>query len=321
MLFVLLAPRPLLAQPQSPPPEAAAASDVTTAAELFRQGRAAFDANDVVTARARLLESARLNPRVGTFISLAQCEEIMHLLASARTHWQQAADLGSAQGDSRASFAREHLTSIDARVPRVTMHLPAAAPPGTRVRFDDVELGPASLGIALPTDAGKHVVVVESPQREPNRVDLELAEGQAYDVQVDVGAALPPPPQPASTPAQSVEPPPGDPRALRIASYAVAGLGVAGIGVGTYFGLKAIDGKSVPGCTGDTCTLDGARARNDAIVDGNVSTGLFIGGGALVAAGVVMRILARSPAEKGVVQWTPAFGPREVGLAARVTFR
>ena len=99
LVTLLVATLAATAKAQTAPAATSPTADVTTAAELFRQGRAALDANDVPTARARLLESARLNPRVGTFISLAQCEETLRLLASARTHWQQAADLARAQAD------------------------------------------------------------------------------------------------------------------------------------------------------------------------------------------------------------------------------
>ena len=304
------------AAPTSPP----TSSDVTTAAELFRQGRAAFDANDVPTARARLLESARLNPRVGTFISLAQCEETLGALASARAHWQQAVALGGAQGDARAAFAQEHLTAIDTRVPRLTLRPPSAAPAGTVVRLDDIELGAASLGLALPAEVGKHVVVVLAPGYGPSREEIDLAEHQERDVMLDLGPASPaPPPKPSG----SESPPDSGGRVrgpLRVASYAAMGLGLVAAGVGTYFGVKAIEGKSAAGCAGDVCTGPGAATRNDAIGDGNVSTGVFVASGALVATGVALWFFSRPVPEKAAIVWSPTIAPDRLGLAARVTW-
>jgi hypothetical protein len=293
-------------------------SDVSTAAELFRQGRAALDANDVLTARARLLESARLNPRVGTFISLAQCEEIMGLVASARAHWQQAVALGVAQGDTRAPFAQEHLTSIDARVPRLTLRPPSDAPAGTVIRLDDVDLGGASLGLALPVEVGKHVVAVLAPGHEPSSEEIDLAEHHAQDITLDLGPvalAAPPPQSPAGA-----SPEAGARGPLRIASYVAMGLGVVAIGGGAYFGVKAIQSKNAMGCVGDMCDPTGATIRSDGLGDGNVSTWLFVGSGALVATGAVLWFLSRPVAAKTAIGWTPTLDGRHVGLAARLAW-
>jgi hypothetical protein len=169
----------------------ARSSDIATAAELFRQGRAAFEARDFRTARARLLESARLNPRVGTFISLAECEEAIGLLAVARAHWQQAVDLGAAQADSRVAFARDRLHQIDSRVPRLTLSLPSEAPEGTLVRVDDIALGSASTGIALPAEVGKHVLLVAAPGHVVAHVEIDLAEGERREVRLSLGPPVP----------------------------------------------------------------------------------------------------------------------------------
>lgn len=308
-------------------------SDVAASVELFRQGRAAFDARDFPTARAWLLESAKLNPRVGTFVSLAECEEAVGLLASARAHWQQAAELATAQGDGRADFARQHLASIDPRVPRMTLRLPSDAPAGTTIRVDDVELGAASLGIAIPMEVGKHVLVVLAPGLEPARQEIDLAEAQSQQVALDVGRAVPVvPPVPVQvqppvpeTPALPTSPtsdagPPREHGVMRAASYAVAGLGLVGIGVGSYLGVQAIAGKNVPGCTGNACNEAGTRLRNDAIVDGNVSTWVFVGGGALVATGVVLWLFSGHTPARSAVEWAPSVDGRHFGASARWTW-
>jgi hypothetical protein len=297
------------------------ASDVATAAELFRQGRVAFDAKDFATARARLLESARLNPRVGTFISLAECEEVEGLLASARAHWQQAVDLGTAQGDPRADFARQHLASVDPRVPRMTLRLPDDAPAGTTVRVDEMELGTASVGLALPVEIGKHVVVVLAPGLEPSRVEVPLAEGENSEVKLTLGSPIPPPtpialpvvPMPDATPRSHLP--------LRVTSYAAMGLAVVGAGIGTYFGVKAIDGKEPPGCAGNVCNTAGAAIRDDAIGDGNVATVLFATSGGMLVAGAALWFLSRPtpPAPpKAAIEWIPSLDARHAGVAARV---
>jgi hypothetical protein len=296
-----------------------AGSDVAAAVELFRQGRAAFEARDFPTARARLLESAKLNPRVGTFVSLAECEEALGLLASARAHWQQAAELATAQGDGRADFARQHLASIDPRVPRLTLLLPGDAPAGTTIRVDDVELGAASVGLAIPMEVGAHILVVLAPGFEPARHEVDLEEAQNQQVALTVGPPVPVAP-PAPVEVQPPAPdagPPRDRRVMRAASYAVAGVGLVGIGVGSYFGIQALAGKNVDGCIGDACTQSGMRLRNDAITDGNASTWLFVGGSALVATGAVLWLLSGHAPARSAIEWMPSVDGRHVGAAAR----
>jgi hypothetical protein len=323
---IIASPVPAAAQGPSPPSSADVAppaSDVATAGELFRQGRVAFEAKDFPTARARLMESARLNPRVGTFISLAECEEVEGLLASARAHWQQAVDLGTAQGDARADFARQHLASIDPRVPRMTLRLPADAPPGTTVRVDETDLGTASVGLALPAEVGPHVVLVLAPGLEPSRAEVVLAEGESREVTLEIGRPLPPP-APAAVPAPASPAPDSGTRThvpLRIASYAVMGLALVGAGVGSYFGVKAIDGKEPPGCTGNRCNGPGATIRDAAIGDGNVATVLFVTSGALLATGAALWFFSRptstTPA-RTAIEWTPAIDARGASVVARV---
>jgi hypothetical protein len=318
---------PIVARAQVPGPApsrdvAPPASDVATAGELFRQGRVAFDAKDFPTARARLMESARLNPRVGTFISLAECEEVEGLLASARAHWQQAADLGTAQGDARAEFAHQRLASIDPRVPRMTLRLPDDAPAGTTIRVDDVELGAASLGLALPAEVGKHVVSVLAPGLAPSSVEVTFAEGESREVKLELGSPLPPPPVAELAPEAPAPDTTTHPHLpLRVASYAVMGLALVGAGVGTYYGVKAIDGKDPPGCTGNRCNPSGAAIRDDAIGDGNVATGVFLASGGLLVTGAVLWFLSRptgGPPSKAAIEWVPSVDPRRAGVVARV---
>jgi hypothetical protein len=292
-------------------PKPSPAADVIAAAELFRQGRAALEAKDVATARARLVESARLSPRVGTLISLAECEEELLLLASARTHWQSAVDLATGQGDARRAFAETRLAAIDARVPRMTLRLPAGVPARTTVRVDDVDLGAASVGFPLPAEIGRHTLRVDAPEHAPVETVIELAEGEQRDVDLTVG---PPTPTPALAlaPARGTSP-------LRIASYVALGLGAAAAGTGAYFGVEALHGKNVDGCTGNACNTNGARLRDDAISDGNVATGVFVGAGALLVAGGVLWFVS-APPKATAWRLTPALDARRAGVSVDVAW-
>jgi hypothetical protein len=59
----------------------------------------------------------------------------------------------------------------------LTIHLAEDAS-HLRVLRDDVELGSASLGVALPVDPGKHTVVTREGDRVLYSVEFELLERQ-----------------------------------------------------------------------------------------------------------------------------------------------
>ena len=88
-------------------PSLSAQSGSAEAAELFKQGRAALQTKDYATACPKFVASLRLERAVGTLISLADCEQATGRLASARQHWQEAADFADALHDSlnRGAYA------------------------------------------------------------------------------------------------------------------------------------------------------------------------------------------------------------------------
>ena len=98
------------------------------------------------------------------------------------------------------------------------------------------------------------------------------------------------------------------------------GLAVVGAGVGTYFGVKAIEGKEPPGCSGNVCNPSGATIRDDAIGDGNVATVIFATGGGLLVAGAALWLLSRpasSPPARPAIEWIPSMDARHAGVVAR----
>jgi hypothetical protein len=247
---------------------------------------------------AKFAESERLDPRVGTLINLALCEEALGLVATARRYWEQATDLARATGDARVTYTTDRFDAIDGKVPRLTVRLAGAVPPGTIVRRDDVELGLASLGTALPVDPGKHTVFAIAAHRADGPVIMvELHEGESKDIAVEVGAAVPEAPEVRVTSAQPVAAPPaagGTKASVRLAAIASGAAGAVGLGLGTYFGFQAVAHQTgSPGvCHGDVCDGEGAAVRRGAIQSADESTVAFVAGGALVAAGVVLWIVA-----------------------------
>jgi hypothetical protein len=273
-------------------------SDPAAAADLFHEGRVAMSTSNYALACGKFAESERLDPRVGTLINLALCEEALGLVATARRYWEQATDLANATGDSRVAYTTEQLGVIDRRVPRLVVRLGASAPAGTVVHRDDVELGAASLGARLPVDPGKHTVfAVAAHHADGPAVTVELGEGESKEVVVESGDLLPDAsPEPVVT-VPAVSPAPKSEHSLgtvRRVALATGVAGVVGFGVGSYFGLQAIAHENgSPGvCHGQLCDAQGAAVRKGAIQSADESTGAFVVGGVLLAAGIAMWILA-----------------------------
>lgn len=103
-----------------------------------------------------------------------------------------------------------------------------------------------------------------------------------------------------AAPAVGFDAAPGSGKTQRISAYALGGLGIVGVGVGSFFGLRAISKNSESndqGCMGKQCPPDAAETRRSAASAGNISTIAFIVGGVALAGGVVLYFTApRQPA-------------------------
>lgn len=323
---------PALAAPQAEGAEAprAPSDNEALATELFGAGRELLEAGRVAEACPKLAESAKLDPRVGTLGNLADCEEKLGRLARARGYWQQAANLARSTGDARLGHAEAQLTRLDARVPKVRLVAPPALPPGLVVRLDRAEVGAGSFGTPMPLDPGRHAIEATAPGRSPWKVDVELLDrGETVDV------TIPDLPLVASS-AEGTGAPVGSgahvtvetgPSALGIVGLASSGIGLVGLGVGTYFAGVAqsrADLSNELGCVDDRCTEHAAEVRTSAREAGTAATALFLAGGALAVGGLVTYLLAPEATEevpvtasrpRFVATIAPPFG--EEGLGAR----
>lgn len=250
---------------------------------LFRQGRASALAGDYARACTAFAESLRLEPAPGALLNLADCEEHVGRVARAWRDFVRAED-AFPPGDERRPLCHDRAAALAPRVPWVTVALQPDAPPGTRVFWDDVELDAARLAAPMPVDPGAHRVLVVAPGRVSTASSVVAAEHDTLRVVAAPGPLL------RDDPAR---PPP--PRS-RATAWLVGAAGLASLGVGTYFGARALGERSTSdaACEGSVCAsasgLDAyASARNDArIADvalGLGVVGLAVGGILLVTTG------------------------------------
>ena len=294
------------------------ARDSAAGEALYRAAKESAKKGDWEKACAQFAESQRLDPAPGTLVNLADCEEHRGLVTSAWTHFTEVETQFKA-GDSRIAYAHEHAVALEKRIPRLTIRLQAGAPASARVFRDEEELKAASLGVALPVDPGKHVVLVKVGAAEA-RFPVTAVENQNSEllaVAPSENAAAPVKPEPAAVvkPAEPASPPVDKPPAAaggdhRTLGWALLGAGGVGLAVGGVTGVLALSsaGKVKDSCGPNYATCDSASVDNASTgkTMATVSTIAFIGGAALLGAGLYFvissspRTTASAPARLGV---------------------
>jgi hypothetical protein len=295
---LLLVCTPALAQ--EPP-----ARDPIAAEALFERGKLLMDQGRTQEACAAFGESQRLDPAGGTLLRLALCHETAGKLASAwleflevvRVSKEGMGEPGKLQ--ERVRLAHEHLSAIEPRVPKLAIVVPAAARvDGLRISANGLPRNEGTWGVALPTDPGDVVVVATAPGRQEYRATVHVGEGQQLNVELLPLAVAGPGPD-AAIPSASA----GGARAsvLRPVGVGVGLLGVAALGVGTYFGVQAIgkwnDANAV--CPGSTCSEpSGVSLASDARSAARVADVTLAAGAVAVVAGVVLYVVGAPSAVK-----------------------
>lgn len=308
--------------------------DPAAADALFRQGREAMRKGDFATACPKLAESQRLDPAAGTVLNLAQCEEKIGKVASSFQHYQEATEQIPAD-DPRSKVAKHGLASTRSRVPKLTVKLPADAPQGTKVLRDDVELGAASLGTPLPVDPGDHVIVVKVPGRKDHSDTVSIREAETKEIVAALGeqSAGTDEASPTMTPTAATEgqrdraphvPRESSGSTQRTLGFVAGGLGIVGLGLGSYFWLSARSKNNSiadKGCSSSICpagSYSGQAALDSDTKDAQNAarngTLAVVAGGILAVGGVVLVLTAPSSSGKTQVGIGPAVGPELAGM-------
>jgi tetratricopeptide (TPR) repeat protein len=271
-----------------PAPPAEAPRDPALAETLFQRGKALMLAGRHREACPLFEESQRLEPGSGTLLALALCHEGEGKTATAWVELRAA--LAAAEKDGRAdraAFVRQRLSELEPRLVRMVVEVPppVAARPGLRVSRNGVPLGPAAWGVAAPVDPGEHRIEATAEGAAPWARTV-VAEARGGELRVTVG------------PLESPRPPLAEaargPTAVQVGGIVAGSAGLIAIGVGGYFGLRAIDksGEAEDRCSTERCTdPEGVRLSEEAIDAANVANVTIGVGLAAVAAGVLMIVL------------------------------
>jgi hypothetical protein len=270
---------------------------LATATSLFDAAQALVQQGRVEEACPMFEESYRLAPANGTLINLADCNERIGKTATAWLMFRDVAHRSEAEGQNdRAAVARKRLEQLRLRLMHIKVVLEEGARvPGLVVERDAVELSTLMLGVAVPVDPGEHQVRARAPgHRSWWRTVSMQKPGETIEITVP---RLEPLRAEAPPPVRRKKPPEPDPRAwqmpLGIAAFAVgAATLIAGVAVGAAAKVKA----DAADCDADDfCSPQGLADRDDAVVLGNIGTGVGVAGAVIAAVGLTVWLTAPAP--------------------------
>lgn len=159
--LVLVAP-PVFAQPTS---------NAVAAEELFQQGRALLQQNDLRAACEKLTASQKLDPAVGTLFSLGECYERRELLASAWFTYRAAVALAIQRADARQVLAQTQADALEPRLAHLRVVLEDTRGV-TAVLVDGNQLVLEALETPMPVDPGPHRVEADGDRSWSQQVDV-----------------------------------------------------------------------------------------------------------------------------------------------------
>jgi hypothetical protein len=280
-------------------------ASVAVAQQLYDEAKAAMGKEDYATACQKFAESNRLDPATGgTLLNLAVCHEKMGKIATAWSEFEEAAQLARHfERVDREQLANDHVEKLRPRVSFLALHVPdtMVAVAGITVAVDGTPLGQAAWG-NIPLDPGQHTVTAAAPGRVPWTTQVTIGPSAERPV-VEIPALEPATPTPTATPTATATATPTptptatatatatpttttagevstDRSSRRTLGFLLGGVGVAGILVGSGFGIAALDlnSSSKHNCqppTGSAAACGNDLTGQHALLDANISDVAF----------------------------------------------
>jgi tetratricopeptide (TPR) repeat protein len=301
---------------------AASLADAAAGEALFREGRALMQQGNIAAACQKFSESQRLDPSTGTLLNLANCETQLGRPASAWADFLAAARMAKQQGDAaREDEARRRARELEPSLSYITITV-RSSPAGLEIHRDDTVVQAGSLGSPLPVDPGTHAVSASAPGFKPWQKTVEVAKGGAR-VQIEI-PDLEPLPKSAAAPEATLplasSPPAGTgekARSSKALPYALGGLGIVSVGVGTFFGLRALSTykKADDACPShQRCApsaVDDASAANTQANVANIALGLGV---VSLGVGAYLLLTNKDPAGTPAAPVSAEVAPGYMGL-------
>ena len=228
-------------------------------------------------------ESERLSPAGGTLLNLAVCHEKEGRTATAWAEYGQARVIAVRdQRDDRLELIDERMKALEPQLSKLVIDVGAAADvPGAEITVDERVVRRPAWGTQMPVDPGEHVVEAHAPAKKVWRAHVNV--GAAADVQTvgvpaweDDGVVVAPVTLVAPIATADMPSRPSS-HANRNVALVAAGTGLAGLAVGTVFGIRAITkhADSVDACTINPCSSTSVALNDSAKTAADVSTIAF----------------------------------------------
>jgi PEGA domain len=230
------------AQPRPPP-----RNDLAAAKKHYGEGDKKYKAGDFAGAEAefKLANDVKSTPQAERYIGM--CEDAQGRFTAAVDWYDRflahVPERMAAQGDE----IRKREGVIKALPGKV--HI-ASNPPGASVSVDEKpQSAPTPMDVEL--SPGPHTVKLTEVGRLPTQKTIDVAFASSQSVTADLDLEPPPPPPPPVVvappppppPTPITPPPPPEPRS-KLPAYVTGGLAIVGAGVGTAFGILALNDKS-----------------------------------------------------------------------------
>ncbi|MEO6598483.1 MAG: hypothetical protein ABIQ16_01330 [Polyangiaceae bacterium] len=262
----------------------AASSRTARAAALAQQGQGLLDAGRVNEACAKFEASETVANDLGTLLKLGDCYERAGRTASAWHAFLEAQAVAQNKQDpEREQVATFRIAAIEPKLARVVFIVPMTSRvPGLTVRLGTNAISPAAWSSSIPVDPGVERVSASAKGYAPWSVDLDASQAQGRLLRVTVPALNPL--STVNTDRQS---------AYRTAGIVTGSVGLAGLGAGAVFNALSSH-EDQKGCVQGVvqCTTNRSPDSNKYA---NAAAVSFALGGALVATGVTLFVLAPAP--------------------------
>jgi hypothetical protein len=236
--------------PAKPDTAAAPKPDLNAAKTLYANGEKKFKAQDYAGAVGdfRAANDIKSTPQAERYIGL--CEDKLGHFQEATSWYDKflvhVPDKMGAQGDE----LRRRETEIRAMAGKVHIE---SNPAGATVTIDGAEQ-PTHAPLDVDLNPGPHAIHFAEDGRLPTDKQLDVTFASTQTLTVDLEAPPPPPEPPPPPPPPVAEapppappppaPPPPPPPRSKAPAYITGGLAIVAAGVGTAFGVMALNDKS-----------------------------------------------------------------------------
>lgn len=314
MLGAMGAPRP--ASAQVPPSVSEQARD--EARHNYRAGETKFQQGDYAGALGLYEQADAIVPIPLTKYKIAVCHDRLGQVRDAVRWYQIFLDTpGSERRPSEVQDAKTRLASLPRPMGQVHITLTPPGPPQLTYSIDNGPAQPSPPSFSLP--AGHHRIVVQAQGFNPAVAEVDVSESQPKELSIALSPASGPPGQATVTGTETQDLPQvryRGPAAL-VPGIVLLGVGVVAAGVGTGFGVAALNDKSSFDKKPTSATAD-RTSRDGLVSDVSFATALALGVTGAVLLITSLPGAARETASRGFV--TPYAGPTGGGVVGGLSF-